>query len=262
MKLISNRRIIQQTAPSGTDKGGALNGEAVSEVPGGVAPAPVTTLPVGAVEGGGEETKRDRRGRASDIDTVGGFGASGVSGRIGIPNSVNILPSDESAPSSTDAVEPPPPPPPPPNSSHGEAIEPRNVLEATERSEDRHRVTWVMLRLLAANGKVKAADGSDLLVSYLGEEPPLGDVFQIEATSPDMEQRTMTVVVLANQESVEVLGAQEIIVVDSAPFQIERQPITTSQELAEAIYKYIEIELRPMGDILVNAAREALSSGS
>jgi hypothetical protein len=118
-----------------------------------------------------------------------------------------------------------------------------------------------MLRLLAANGKVKAADGSDLLVTFLGEEPPLGDVFQIEAISPDMEQRSMTVVVLANQQSIEVLGGQETIVVDSAPFQIERQPITTSQELAEAIFKFIEIELRPMGDLLVKSAREMFSSG-
>ena len=71
----------------------------------------------------------------------------------------------------------------------------------------------------------------------------------------------MTVVVLANQDSVEVLGAQETIVVDSAPFQIERQPITTSQELAEAIFKFVEIDLRSMGELLVNAAREMFSSG-
>jgi hypothetical protein len=118
-----------------------------------------------------------------------------------------------------------------------------------------------MLRLLSVNGKVKAADGSDIEVMYLGEEPPLGDVFQIEATSADMERRNMTVVVLANEQSVDVLGAQEVIVMDSEPFQVHRQPITASQELAEAMYDLIEIELRRMGEILVAAAREAWSLG-
>lgn len=118
-----------------------------------------------------------------------------------------------------------------------------------------------MLRLLAAHGKVKAADGSDVVVTFIGEEPPLGDVFQIEATSPDMEQRNMTVVVLANEKSIEVLGGQEVIQIDSAPFQIHRQPITTSQEVAEAMFDLVEIELRRMGQILLDAVRDVWQNG-
>lgn len=260
MKLISNRRISSTTSPTGAGQREPFTPETSGEAVGVLSPSPGTTLPPGAAEAHTEEPRLERRGRSSGGDPMMGVGSGAGADRIGPRNSVSILPSEETAPASADAVEPPPPPP--PISASEQVDEPRDIALGEESVEDRHRVTWVMLRLLAANGKVKAADGSDLLVSYLGEEPPLGDVFQIEAISPDMEQRTMTVVVLANQESVEVLGAQEIIVVDSAPFQIERQPITTSQELAEAIYKYIEIELRPMGDILVNAAREALSSGS
>ena len=66
----------------------------------------------------------------------------------------------------------------------------------------------------------------------------------------------MTVVVLANESSIEVLGGQEVIVIDSAPFQIQRQPITTSQDVAEAMFDVVEIELRRMGQILLEAVRD------
>ncbi len=258
MKLISNR--IRSTNPSSSvEKADPSSAEKQSEISDSAPPPVVTTLPAGSVgEGAAEELHRERGGRKSESDPAGGLGLGGAIARGGPLRQLNTLPPEEDNPSTADSSEPPPPPP---IDSPVEVSESRSGSTPVTISEDRHQITWVMLRLLAANGKVKAADGSDLLVTFLGEEPPLGDVFQIEAISPDMEQRSMTVVVLANQQSIEVLGGQETIVVDSAPFQIERQPITTSQELAEAIFKFIEIELRPMGDLLVKSAREMFSSG-
>jgi len=257
MKLISNR-IRSTNTPSAEERANNLTAEKQAEITESLPTPVVPTLPSGSVTEGGAEESRERGGRKSESDPASGLGLGGAIARGGPLRPLNPLPSEENTPSTSDSSEPPPPP------SVDFPIEitesPSGVTSAAT-SEDRHQITWVMLRLLAANGKVKAADGSDLLVTFLGEEPPLGDVFQIEAISPDMEQRSMTVVVLANQDSVEVLGAQETIVVDSAPFQIERQPITTSQELAEAIFKFVEIDLRSMGELLVNAAREMFSSG-
>ena len=258
MKLISNR-IRSTNSPSAEEKANPSNAEKQAEISESLPSPVVTTLPFGSVAEGGAEENRERGGRKSEGDPASSLGVGGAVARSGPLRPLNSIPSEEDSPSSTsDSSEPPPPPP--VDFPVDITESPIGATSATT-SEDRHRITWVMLRLLAANGKVKAADGSVLSVTFLGEEPPLGDVFQIEAISPDMEQRSMTVVVLANQESIEVLGAQETIVVDSAPFQIERQPITTSQELAEAIFKFIEIDLRPMGEQLVNSAREMFSSG-
>jgi len=258
MKLISNR--IRSTNPSSAAETAAPStAQKQSEISDPNSSSMAPTLPSDSVvEGGAGELNRERAGRKSENDPASSLGAGGAVARGGPLRPLNPLPSEENTPAASDGSEAPPPPP----ADFGvEGAE--SLIDSTPAttSEDRHQITWVMLRLLAANGKVRAADGSELLVTFLGEEPPLGDVFQIEAISPDMEQRSMTVVILANQESIEVLGGQETIVVDSAPFQIERQPVTTSQELAEAIFKFIEIELRPMGELLLRSAREMLSSG-
>jgi hypothetical protein len=233
--------------------------------------------PEGAVRPGLREDSFESGDSRDDIRQVPPDRAGSIEGRQGPRASVGdvgLLPVEEAAPSSEgDSFNSPPPPSedlfdiePQDEPAQGTPSASEQAVAASSREiaiqeNARHQVTWLMLRLLAVNGKVKAADGSDIEVLYLGEEPPLGDVFQIEATSADMERRNMTVVVLASEQSVEVLGAQEVIVMDSEPFQVHRQPITASQELAEAMYDLIEIELRRMGEILVAAAREAWSPG-
>jgi hypothetical protein len=145
-----------------------------------------------------------------------------------------------------------------PNIIEGEGADPE--LPSTEH----HRVTWEMLRVLSVRGregKFKAADGSDLWVVYLGEEAPLGDVFQIEHLSPDLGQTASSVIVLSNPDTdkIEVLGAQEIVTFDTAPFEFERQPNVLSQEVAEALFAVYELELSEAGAMLLESVREAYS---
>lgn len=246
MKLISNRI---RSSQSDADK--AQRADTPEPLVGRPQPSPAGLEDAQDMLRHGEEGRASDRAREEQRDPGEGSNTLGRDGALrqtysrGAPLAST---AEESAPSSS--------------SGSSDALPPEDTSSpvvthpVSPQAASHHEITWLMLRLLSAHGKVKAADGSDVLVTFIGEEPPLGDVFQIEATSADMEQRNMTVVVLANESSIEVLGGQEVIVIDSAPFQIQRQPITTSQDVAEAMFDVVEIELRRMGQILLEAVRD------
>jgi hypothetical protein len=125
---------------------------------------------------------------------------------------------------------------------------------AREGSNFHHQVTWQMLHLLATKvGKFKAANGSIMSVSLIGVEAGLGDVIQVEMVNPEIGGTHYVAVILANDKKVEVLGAQQTLLMDLTAFQEVRQFVATGGDVAQAIWEVQEIELRRMGQKAVDA---------